>query len=145
MILTKRFLNYWKPTIAIFVDSEIWPSMTLSLKKNQIPLILLNARITKRSFKRWMKFKNFANFIFNQITITYPQNKDTKYFLKKLRLNKIKEIGNLKLIENNKDKNNQIDEKLRSQFKKQKTWIAASTHDGEEKFCAMVHIQLKKK
>mgnify|MGYP001301799749 CR=1 FL=1 len=145
LYLNQKFINYWKPNIAIFVDSEIWPSMTISLKKNQIPLILLNARITKKSFKRWMKFQNFANFIFNQITISYPQNKDTKYFLKKLKLNKIKEIGNLKLIENYKDRNNQIDKKLRSQFKKLKIWIAASTHDGEEKFCAMAHIQLKKK
>ena len=46
--LSNKFLNYWKPSVAIFIESEIWPSMFRSIKKNKIPLILLNARITKK-------------------------------------------------------------------------------------------------
>jgi 3-deoxy-D-manno-octulosonic-acid transferase len=45
-----KFLNYWKPTIAIFVESEIWPSIFRALSKKNIPLKLLNARVTKKSF-----------------------------------------------------------------------------------------------
>ncbi len=144
-ILTNNFLNYWKPHISIFVDSEIWPSMTLSLKKNNIPMILLNARITKKSFKRWMKFKSFAKSVFGRLSIAYPQNYQTKNFLKKLRVKKIKEIGNLKLIENTDDKKDNIGQVLRSEFKKYKIWTAASTHTNEEIFCAKTHIELKKK
>ena len=89
-IFVNSFLNYWKPNIAIFVESEIWPCMFQNLKKKKIPLILLNARITKKTFNRWLKFKNFTKSILNNIKIAYPQNKETKSYLKKLRYLKIK-------------------------------------------------------
>ena len=144
-LLTNKFLKYWKPHVSIFVDSEIWPSMTLALKQKNIPLILLNARITKKSFNRWSKFNSFAKNIFNKITIAYPQNKETKNYLNKFEVKKIKEIGNLKLIENIKDRKNHINSRLNSQFKKCSVWTAASTHQNEEVFCAKTHILLKKK
>ena len=56
---SKKFINYWKPEIAIFIDSEVWPNMIMNLKKKSVPLVLLNARITKKSFKRWKNFLNF--------------------------------------------------------------------------------------
>ena len=49
--LTKKFIDFWKPQVAIFVDSEIWPNMIRNLEKNQIPIILLNARFTKKVLK----------------------------------------------------------------------------------------------
>ena len=49
--LSNKFLNYWKPSLAIFIDSEIWPNMVFNLKKKSIPILLLNARITNRSFR----------------------------------------------------------------------------------------------
>ena len=143
--LINKFLKYWKPHIAILVDSEIWPGMTTILKNKKIPLILINARITKKSFKKWLKFRTFSESIFNKITIAYPQNKETKKYLKELKVNNIKDIGNLKLIENIHDKHDKISSKLNIQFKKYKTWVAASTHAGEEIFCAKAHIELKKK
>ena len=59
-IFTQKFLNFWKPNLAIYIDSEIWPGMFKNLNDTKIPLILLNARITRKTFKRWMKVKNFA-------------------------------------------------------------------------------------
>tara|TARA_B100000945_G_scaffold293593_1_gene269639 strand:- start:507 stop:1757 length:1251 start_codon:yes stop_codon:yes gene_type:complete len=144
-ILTNKFLEYWKPHVSIFVDSEIWPAMTSSLKKNNIPLILLNARITKKSFKRWMKFRNFAKSVFERLSIAYPQNNQTKKYLKKLGVKKIKVIGNLKLIENTDDKKDNINKALNLQFKKYNIWTAASTHQNEELFCAKIHLKLKNK
>ena len=143
--ITSKFLRYWKPNIAIFIESEIWPCMFKELEKRKIPIVLLNARITKKTFDKWMKLKNFSNEIFNKITIAYPQNLETKYFLKKLKTNKVKTIGNLKFIENNYEKFNTISNKLKSQFKTKKIWVASSTHSNEEIFCAKTHIQLKKK
>ena len=58
--LTKKFINIWKPELAIFVDSEIWPNMIKNLKQKQVPIILLNARFTKSSFKKWIIIKSFA-------------------------------------------------------------------------------------
>ena len=143
--ITSKFLRYWKPNIAIFIESEIWPCMFRELKKRKIPIVLLNARITKKTFNKWMKLKNFTNEIFNKITIAYPQNLETKYFLKKLKTNKVKTIGNLKFIENDNEKFNILSNKLKSQFKTKKIWVASSTHSNEEFFCAKTHIQLKKK
>ena len=143
--ITSKFLKYWKPSTAIFIESEIWPCMFKELKKRKIPLILLNARITKKTFDRWMILKNFTKNIFRKITIAYPQNLETKLFLKKLETNKVKNIGNLKFIEDKNEKFNKINNKLRSLFKSKKIWIASSTHSDEEIFCAKTHVELKKK
>ncbi len=50
--LTIKFLNYWNPSIAIFIESEIWPNMIVNIKKKSLPLILLNARITKKTYNK---------------------------------------------------------------------------------------------
>ena len=138
---TTRFLEYWKPNLAIFIDSEIWPNMFKKLEQKKISLILLNARITKKTFLRWLKLKNFSQEVFKKISITYPQNLETKYFLKKLKVKKIKTIGNLKFAEHD----NETINKLNLKFKGRKIWIASSTHSDEEIFCAKTHIELKKK
>ena len=142
---SNKFLDHWKPNIAIFLESEIWPSMFKSINKKKIPLILLNARITKKTYNRWFKIKKFSNSIFSLIDKAYSQNSETNYCLKKLNVKSIKSIGNLKFIENDNFDSNQADKKLFSQFKRYKTFIAASTHDTEELFAAKTHIFLKKK
>ncbi len=145
LILTSRFLNYWKPNIAIFIDSEIWPAMFKTLNKKNIPLLLLNARLTKKSFNKWYNYKFFSKSIFRLITKAYPQNLETNKFLKKLGVKKIKYIGNLKFSENYNDKRNEITPSLKNKFKNKKIWIASSTHSGEEIFCVKAHLELKKK
>ena len=147
IFFSKKFLNFWKPNLAIFIESEIWPSMFKNLKKKNIPLILLNARITFKSFNRWSKIKKFSESIFNLISVAYPQNNETKFFLKKLNVKSIKLIGNLKFIQNKKlSKNsNKKEKKLFKQFKKYKTFVAASTHPTEETLAAKTHLLLKKK
>ena len=57
--LVKKFIDHWKPNLAIFIDSEIWPNLIFSIKKKNIPLMLVNARITKKTFLRWNFFKKF--------------------------------------------------------------------------------------
>ena len=138
---TKRFLEYWKPNLAIFIDSEIWPNMFKKLEEKKISLILLNARITKKTFLRWQSLKNVSQKVFKKISIAYPQNLETKYFLKKLKVKKIKTIGNLKFAE----QDNEIMNKLNFRFKSKKIWVASSTHSDEEIFCGKTHIELKKK
>jgi 3-deoxy-D-manno-octulosonic-acid transferase len=140
-IFTKRFLEYWKPNLAIFIDSEIWPNMFKKLEEKKISLILLNARITKKTFLRWQSLKNVSQKVFKKISIAYPQNLETKYFLKKLKVKKIKTIGNLKFAE----QDNEIMNKLNFRFKSKKIWVASSTHSDEEIFCGKTHIELKKK
>lgn len=143
--LINKFLEFWRPSIAIFVDSEIWPCMYKNIKKKNIPLVLLNARLTKKTFKRWMKLKNFGVNVFRNITVAYPQNLETKNYLKKLKLNKINYLGNLKFAENHDENFEKINYKLKKELNKKKIWVASSTHRTEELFCAKAHIELKKR
>ena len=145
IFFTNKFLNYWKPNIAFFIDSEIWPCMFKNLNNRKIPLILLNARLTKKTYNRWVKIKKFADTIFNNITIAYPQNIETKNYLKKFNLKKIKVLGNLKFAENTEENIVILKNKLKSKFNKKKIWVASSTHRNEELFCGKAHIILKKK
>ena len=139
--LTKFFINYWKPKIAIFVDSEVWPNMYKNLYRKKIPLILLNARITKKSFNRWKFFPNFSKAIFSKITLALPQNSETKQYLHLLGVKNIKIAGNLKYFGNLEKKN--IKNDLSNKFYKRNIWCAASTHKEEEKFIGRVHNELR--
>ena len=143
--LTNKFLSYWKPKLAIFIESEIWPNMFQNIDNRKIPLILLNARLTKKTFLRWMKIKYFSHSIFRKITVAYPQNIETKNYLKKLNIKRIDSIGNLKFAENPEENLDKISNKFKLKFKNRKIWIASSTHKKEELFCANTHIKLKKK
>ena len=144
-LFTNKFLKYWKPNLVVFIESEIWPYMYKRLQIMNIPLILLNARLTKKTFERWLKIKFISKSIFNKITVAYPQNIETNIFLKKLKTNNIKHIGNLKFIETDEIKQNNKINKLNKMFRNKKIWVASSTHNDEEKFCAKAHIELKRK
>jgi 3-deoxy-D-manno-octulosonic-acid transferase len=141
--LTNRFINTWKPKIAIFVDSEIWPNMIKNLEKHQIPIILLNARFTSSSFKKWLIVKSFAKEIFSKISIALPQNTETKKYLKILGVKKIIPAGNIKYYGEKillSKKNLELFRKL----KKFRVLCAGSTHDTEEILISKLHIELKK-
>ena len=144
-IFNNKFINYWKPSLSIFVESEIWPMMFQNLKYKNIPIILLNARLTKKTFNRWIKIKSFAKSVFNKISVAYPQNKETNLYLKELDVRNIITIGNLKFSENSDENLNNISKKLKSELDKKKIWVASSTHKTEEIFCAKAHLKLKKK
>ena len=145
LFLVNKFLKYWKPSLAVFIESEIWPCMFLNIYKKKIPLVLLNARLTKQTFNRWIKIKTFSNNILSKIKIALPQNLETKYFLKNLNIKKIKYIGNLKFVESHKINSDKINNNLKLEFNKKKIWVASSTHLSEEIFCAKAHLILKKK
>ena len=143
--ISKKFIEYWKPSVVIFIESEIWPSVFGIINKKKIPLILLNARITNKSFNKWLLLKNFAKSVFNNISQSYPQNFETFKYLKKLNLKNIKFIGNLKFIKNPYDNKTNFRKKLNIMFSQYKIWVAASTHPNEEIVCAKTHIILKRK
>ena len=141
--LTNKFIRVWKPQIAIFVDSEIWPNMIENLYFKKIPIVLLNARITRKSFNRWNLVQNFAETIFSKISLALPSNLETKMFLKKLGVKKIKIAGNLKYYGKSKI-NFKGKINLYKKFNNFKVWCAASTHNSEEIFISKLHKDLKK-
>ncbi len=138
------FLNYWKPSKVYFIDSEIWPNMILNLRKRNVPINLINGRITKKSFKRWMFFPNLSKKIFSNIDLCLASSVGSKKILKRLFVKNVKFYGNLKFSQSEKEKY-KINNNLKKFLSNKKVWCAASTHESEEKICADVHIKLKKK
>ena len=68
-IFAKKFLEHWKPNLSIFIDSEIWPNLIFQINEKKIPLLLVNARITKKTFKRWKLLMNFAKKAFEKFDL----------------------------------------------------------------------------
>ena len=142
--IVKKFIKYWQPELAIFIDSEIWPNMFNNLKLSNIPIIIMNARITERSFNKWQIFPNFANQVFEKISLALPQNLETLKYLKLLKVKNIKMAGNLKYYgkKNNQD---HVTKSLKNKFRNFKVWCAASTHNDEEILIGKLHKRLKKR
>ena len=141
---TQKFLKYWKPSMAVFIDSEIWPNMITNIKKMPISLILMNARITDKSYKRWIIFGSYTKIIFQKFDICFSSNLKSIKYLKFLGVKKIKYLGNLKFTQSEKNVTD-LNKNLRKFFLSKKIWCASSTHETEEIICAQVHKKLKAK
>ena len=139
--LISKFLLLWKPNAIFLVDSEIWPNLIFKAKKNKIPLALINARITSKTFKKWIKFIGTAKKIFGLFDLCLTSNLETKNYLIKLNAKKIYFNGNIKLI--NQGTDNKIDNINEKFLLKKRFWLAASTHKGEDVFCLKTHLQIK--
>jgi len=142
--IVKRFINYWQPELAIFIDSEIWPNMFNNLHIKNIPIIIMNARITQRSFNRWQIFPKFSKQVFGKISLALPQNLETLKYLKLFKVKDIRIAGNLKYY-GQKDNHAHSKKLLKNKFKNFKAWCAASTHYNEEILIGNLHKKLKKK
>jgi len=140
--LMNKFLLFWKPNAIFFVDSEIWPNLICKASKKKIPLALINARLTAKTFKRWMLFPKTAKKIFGLFDLCLTSNIETKNYLENLNSKNIYFNGNIKLI-NEIDKNN-ITNLNKNIFNKRRFWLAASTHQGEDIFCLNTHSKLRK-
>ena len=143
--IVKRFLKYWKPKACIFIESEIWPNVIRNIKKQKLPLILLNARITNKSYKRWKKINSFSNKLFSMFDLCLPQNKETFKYLKKLGSKKIKLIGNLKLCEIKEENLKKLNSSQMSFLRSKKVlFTGLSTHYSEETFCTDLFLNLRR-
>ena len=139
---TQKFLDYWDPSVVFFIDSEIWPNMILNIKKRSTSLVLINARITTKSFKKWKIFSAEAKNLFEKFDLCISSNLKSIKYLKKLGAKKVKFFGNLKFSESEKNKVD-LNKNLKNFFLAKKIWCASSTHNIEEKICANVHKKLK--
>ena len=142
-VWTNKFLEHWKPNLSIFIDSEIWPNLISQISEKKIPLLLINARITKKSFKRWKLIISFAKKIFEKFDLCIVSNKESENFLKILGAKNIKNYGNLKFSNIKTDLNKKLDSDFLNKIKNRKIWCAASTHPTEEMLCAMSHLKIK--
>ena len=142
-IIIRRFLNIWKPKLAIFIDSEIWPNFLSILKEKNTKLVLLNARITNKTLNRWKHVQFSAKKIFNYFDLCLPCSNESEKNLKQIGVNKIKYIGNIKFSQDYDFK--KFDRINKTIMSKSKFWCAASIHDGEDEFVLNAHLKLREK
>ena len=84
--ILNKFLKFWTPSAVFLIESEIWPNTILEIKKRNIPLLLINARITKKTFLNWMKFSKSTKNLFKKFDLCLCQNNETKKYLRLLDL-----------------------------------------------------------
>ena len=140
--LIKSFLNKWKPNLVIFIDSEIWPNLIFEIKKRKTPIALINGRITKKSFDKWMLISKFAKKIFNSFDLCLAASKESEKNLKELSVKNLIYFGNIKFSAEVERKD--LTDKYLEILKEKTFWCAASTHKGEEIICLKAHLNLKK-
>ena len=141
--LIGKFINLWKPDQIFLVDSEIWPNLIFKAKKCNVPIALINARLTLKTFNKWLLFPNVAKRIFKIFDLCLCSNIETKNFLERLNIQNVYFKGNIKFIKKiDKTKISNLNENI---LLKKRFWFAASTHKEEDLFCLRTHLKLKEK
>jgi len=141
--LIKKFISLWKPHVVFFVDSEIWPNLILNIKKKNISLVVINGRITYKTFKRWARIPKTAKKIFSSFNLILTSNLESKEYFDKLGGNNIFHFGNLKFT--NSINLQKVLTPNRGILENKNFWCAVSTHDNEEELCIQAHIKLKER
>ncbi|MCM2451002.1 lipid IV(A) 3-deoxy-D-manno-octulosonic acid transferase [Agrobacterium vitis] len=139
----RRFLDYWQPDMMIGVESEIWPTMLQDLHDRQIPQILVNARISDRSFARWQRHSNVASSLFSKLAMVVAQSDVDAERFRDLGAWPVSVSGNIKVDTDAPPCDSSLLTSYERQIGHRKTWAAISTAEGEEKIAAMVHRALK--
>lgn len=139
----KRFLTHWSPDLTLIVESEIWPCLFDELRSRKIPLVLLNARLSDKSFHTWSKVGPLARFVFSCPDRVLAQSSaDAKRF-SRLGSLAVDSPGNLKFDADAPPVNGETVALLEQQIAGRKLWLAALTHPGEEDAVLAAHIQLQ--
>jgi len=139
-----RFLDHWKPDLAIFAESEIWPTTIEELSNRKVPQVLVNARMSDRSNKRWSKRTSLAHAIFNKLSLVIAQSQLDAERFSRLGAPSVATAGNLKIDVGVPVADRADVDKLLSEIGARPTWLAISTHKGEEESIALVHRMLAK-
>lgn len=143
ILAVNKFLKHWQPQAAFFVDSELWPNMMSLLKKQKIPAILLNGRISDKSFKRWKRFNKSCKEILSAFTYVFAKSDEDARRFSELQAPDVISYGNMKFAAAKLAVDNQQKEVLLKQIDERMVWLAASTHPKEEKIIAEIHENLK--
>ena len=137
--IIKKFFKKWNPNIIFFTESEIWPNQIFYAKNNNIPIILLNARISNKSFTKWKLIKSSMNRILDCFAVILCQSNESANHFNYFGTNNIKMLGNLKFIVS--EDLEPLEDNLNLQ--KRLIFIALSTHATEEEVCIKIHSSLK--
>jgi 3-deoxy-D-manno-octulosonic-acid transferase len=136
-----NFLDHWRPNLAVFTESELWPCLIATAHARKVPLILINARISRKSFSKWKWLKGLVSSILSKFDIILCQDENTAKFIRKLSKSKIdpKVVGSLKESAPPLPFSEEDRSVISNQIGSRPIWLAASTHEREELMMAKAH------
>ena len=139
----RRFLDHWRPDLALWVESELWPNLVTATQARGIPLLLVNGRMSQRSFTRWQRWPSIINPLIGAFDLCLAQDAVQAERLRQLGARRALSVGNLKAAAGPLPVSEAELAKLAAQAAGRPLWLAASTHEGEEAIAAEVHRRLK--
>jgi 3-deoxy-D-manno-octulosonic-acid transferase len=138
----ERFLDYWRPSLALFIESDLWPNLILSSAARRLPLVLINGRMSPRSFPRWNRLSGTISALLGRFDVCMAQSRlDAERFVALGSPNVIT-TGNLKLDVPAPPGNAAKLDSLRAVTRGRPVIVAASTHAGEEELLIEAHQRL---
>ncbi|MGQ0457838.1 MAG: glycosyltransferase N-terminal domain-containing protein [Hyphomicrobium sp.] len=137
-----RFLDHWRPNLAMFTESDIWPNLVLATAARNIPLALVNARMSPRSQRRWRKGAHIGRPLFSRFAVALAQNSAIAKTLKRLGSPNVIVAGNLKIDAPPPPIDADAHDALRTAVADRPVFLASSTHPGEDEAIAAAHRSL---
>lgn len=134
-----RFLGYWRPNLALIAEFEIWPNLFLAVRRHNIPLLLVNARISEASFQRWRWLPGFIGTLLGAVDLCLAQSEVDAERFALLGAPHVKIAGNLKYDVSAPPADRRELAALAVRIGARPVWVAASTHRGEEEIILAAH------
>jgi 3-deoxy-D-manno-octulosonic-acid transferase len=139
----RRFLNHWRPDLVVWIESELWPNMLEELRTWHVPAILLNGRMSEKSFRQWRRVRSWAREILGTFSLCLAQTEVERGRFAALGATEARCIGNLKYAASPLPFDERALDALLASTAGREVWMMASTHRGEEEIAASVHAKLK--
>jgi 3-deoxy-D-manno-octulosonic-acid transferase len=133
-----RFLDHWHPNLAVWIESELWPNLVLMTRRRNIPMLLLNGRLSARSHARWRALPGLARPILSSFSLCLAQDSVQCARFRELGA-EAGSVGDLKSAAQRLPADAAATAELAGQIGGRPLWLAASTHAGEDKIAAAVH------
>jgi 3-deoxy-D-manno-octulosonic-acid transferase len=137
-----RFLDHWRPSLALFIESDLWPNLILSAASRRLPMVLINGRMSPRSFPRWRRARNTISALLGQFEVCLAQSATDAERFSALGARNVITTGNLKLDVPAPPADPAKLEKLMAMTRGRPVIVAASTHPGEEEILIDTHRRL---
>jgi len=137
-----RFLDYWHPDLALWVESELWPNLVLMTHERNIPMLLLNGRLSARSHANWSRWSGLARPMLGSFALCLAQDEAQGDRFRELGAPEVASVGDLKSDAKTLPADDVALDKLRREIGDRPRWLAACTHEGEEEVAMAVHRHL---
>jgi 3-deoxy-D-manno-octulosonic-acid transferase len=137
-----RFLDHWRPSLALFIESDLWPNLILSSASRRLPMVLINGRMSQRSFPRWRRVVGTISALLEKFDICLAQSRTDAERFAALGCRNVVITGNLKLDVPAPPADPARLERVMALTRGRPLWIAASTHAGEEEILIEAHKTL---